>query len=231
MKNLCITLHLKTPLIPGKYPLNLDGLLYWAAYEGHKESDDAALEVLAKALDSENGVFKSSDLIYLQTPEGSIHQTTAVFPTTMQWREYKHPMAKRSIMELGGPYRSRLTSYSAISAQAVRFYAVGDADLIYYLLDSVLCIGRGNNQGHGEISEIVIEEIKQDLSWYRLDKRSGEVELQRCLPVVIAEKVDALASTIADLPVTTIRSKPPYTSGPDHIGYSTTFKREVLRFL
>lgn len=231
MKNLCITLHLKTPLIPGKYPLNLDGLLYWAAYEGHKESEDAALEVLEKSLDSEGGVFKSSDLIYLQTPEGSIYKTTAWFSTSMQWREYKHPMAKRSVMELGGPYRSRLTSYSAISAKAVRFYAVGDADLIYYLLDSVLCIGRGNNQGHGEIGEIVVEEIEQDLSWCRFDKKSGEVELQRCLPAVIAESVEALASTIASLPVTTIRSKPPYTNSPDHIGYSTTFKREVLRFL
>lgn len=230
MKNLSITLHLQSPLIPGKYPLNLDGLLYWAAYEGHKESDTAAQEVLLKALDSEGGVFKSSDMIYLQTPQGAINQTEAVFPTTMKWREFKYPLGKKSIMELGGPYRSRLTSYTAIEVEAVRFYAVGDANLIHYLLDSAGFIGRGNNQGHGEIVEIVIEEVDHDMSWYVLDDNDGAV-LQRCLPTSVTQDIDVLASTLAKLPISTIRTKPPYTTSADCLGYSTTFKREVLTFI
>ena len=230
MKNLCITLHLNTPLIPGKYPLNLDGLLYWSAYEGHKEDDAAAQLVLLKALDSKDGIFKSSDMIYLQTPEAVITQSQAVFSTTMNWREFKYPMNKMSVMELGGPYRSRLTTYSSVSVQAVRFYAVGDAKLIRFLIESAGFIGRGNNQGHGEITEIAIEEIDQDLSWYAVDA-NGDTVLNRCLPAHVIAQNEHLNEQFSSVPTSVVRVSPPYPTSADQVGYTTTAKREVLSFI
>lgn len=230
MKNLCITLHLKVPLIPGKYPLNLDGLLYWAAYEGSNEDDDAAQAILLKALAQEQGVFKASDMIYLQTPEVAITQKEAVFSTSMNWKEFKYPTNRTAIMELGGPYRARLTTYASIDVVAVRFYAKGDAELIGYLIETAGFIGRGNNQGHGEISEIVIEEVDSDLSWYRING-SNTVELHRCLPATVVDSINEIKEDFELLALSSIRVKPPYTTSPNVLGYSTAFRREVLTII
>lgn len=227
MKNLCITLYISTPIIPGKYPLNLDGLLYWAAFEGHGEDEEKAMSVVHSALDSEQGIFKSSDMIYLHTPQEGITQNEAVFSTNFNWREYPYPSKKKSIVELGGPYRSRLTTYSSIGCQAVRFYAVGEPKLIEFLIDSAAFVGRGNNQGHGEITEIVIEEINEDLSWYRADDE-GALTLQRCLPVDVAETIAELEDFLDVDDQLVIRTKPPYTTSPEQLGYSTSFSREIL---
>lgn len=228
MKNLCITLHIKTPIIPGKYPLNLDGLLYWAAFEGCGEDEQKALEIVDRALESDLGVYKSSDMIYLHTPQQGLTQGEAVFSTNFDWREYQHPTKRKSVMELGGPYRARLTTYASISCQAVRFYAVGDADLIRFLIDSAGFIGRGNNQGHGEISEILIDEIGDDWSWHKSEDNSTVVMLQRSLPVNVSEGIDALKGVLNPADQTLIRTKPPYTTSKEELGYSTSFKREVL---
>lgn len=227
MKNLCITLHIKTPIIPGKYPLNLDGLLYWAAFEGCDEDKQKAFDIVDRALDANLGVYKSSDMIYLHTPQHALTQGEAVFSTNFDWREYQHPTKRKSVMELGGPYRSRLTTYASINCQAVRFYAVGDPDVIRFLIDSAGFIGRGNNQGHGEISEIVIEEIDKDLSWYKTED-DNSVSLQRSLPVKVAETLSSLKGFLSPDDQTLIRTKPPYTTSKEDLGYSTSFKREVL---
>lgn len=230
MKNLCITVHVVTPIITGKYPLNLDGLLYWAAYEGSNEDEARALEIVERALDSKQGVFASSDMIFIQTPSNGITQKEATFTTNFKWREYPYESKKKSIMESGGPYRARLTTYNAVGCSAVRFYARGNADLIRFLVESAGFIGRGNNQGHGEISEIVIDEIEQDLSWFRTSS-DGKPLLQRCLPVEIAEGIDELARSLGNHDQTLIKCRPPYTKTQEKIGYSTDFLRETLSTL
>lgn len=230
MKNLCITLRLQTALIPGKYPLNLDGLLYWAAYEGSHDDEVKALEIVNKALASKDGVFCSSDMIYLQTLQGAITQGEAVFSTNFNWEEYKHPLNRKSIMELGGPYRSRLTTYKSINVEAVRFYAVGNPDLIRFLIESAGFIGRGNNQGHGEITEITFEEIEQDMSWYAINK-DGSVQLNRCLPAALCQNIAKLNEALDPSDQTILRTAPPYISSPEVLGYSTYFKREVVTSL
>lgn len=230
MKNLCITLHIKTPIITGKYPLNLDGLLYWSAYEGSAENEVKALEIVNRALASDQGVFKSSDMIFIQTPQHSITQQEAAFSTNFNWREHRFPTKKKSILELGGPYRARLTTYDAIGCCAVRFYAVGDADIIRFLIESAGFIGRGNNQGWGEIGEIVIEEIAQDNSWYQVSN-DNKPQLQRCLPVAVAESIDVLETVFTRDDQTLIKSKPPYTKTKETLGYSTSFNREFLTSL
>lgn len=231
MKKLSITLHLKVPVIPGKYPINLDSLLYWSAYEGSDENEDVAQEILARALDKAEGVYKSSDMIYLQTPERSISQSEAVFMTSMNWKEFRYKTSKTSIMELGGPYRSRLTTYLSIDAAAVRFYAVGNPDLIEFLISSASCIGRGNNQGHGEIAEIVINEIDEDLSWYA--DNAGVITLNRCLPTHVIKATSKLSDFLQqvsqdNMVESAVKSAPPYTTSKADLGYSTFFKREVL---
>lgn len=227
MKNLCITLHIKTPIIPGKYPLNLDGLLYWSAYEGSNEDSQRAIDILNLALASDQGVYKSSDMSYVHTPQHGLTQQEAAFSTNFNWREHKHPIGKTSIMEGGGPYRARLTKYISIGTQAVRFYAVGDEDLIRFLIDSAGFVGRGNNQGHGEISEIVIEEIEQDYSWFRVTEDKSVV-LERCLPANVADNIDDLKPYLKNQNLLLVRTAPPYTSSKEHEGYSTSFKREVV---
>lgn len=227
MKNLCITLHIKTPIIPGKYPLNLDGLLYWSAFEGNGEDQEKALNILNRALASEHGVYKSSDMSYVHTPQNGLSQQEVSFSTNFNWREYQHSLNKKSIMEGGGPYRARLTKYTAISSQAVRFYAVGDKDLIHFLIDSAGFIGRGNNQGHGEISEIVIEETDKDYSWFR-EADDNLVILERCLPANVADNIDDLKPYLKNQNLLLVRTAPPYTSSKEHEGYSTSFKREVV---
>ena len=228
MKNLCITLHIKTPIIPGKYPLNLDGLLYWAAFEDCGEDEQEALKIVDRALGSALGVYKSSNMIYLHTPQQGLTQHEAVFSTNFNWREHPYPTKKKSIMELGGPYRSRLTTYDSIGCQAVRFYAVGEPDLIRFLIDSAGFVGRGNNQGHGEISDIIIDEIDNDWSWYKAEENNAIVTLQRSLPVHVAEQLDVLKNTLDPADQTLVRTKPPYTASKEDVGYSTLFRREVL---
>lgn len=227
MQNLCITLHIDTPIIMGKYPLNLDGLLYWSAYEGHQENESLALEVLSKALDSQEGVFKSSDLIFLQTNEYSITQKEAVFTTNFNWAEHSYPLKKKRIMEAGGPYRSRMTTYNAIGCLAVRFYARGHADLIRFLLETAGFVGRGNNQGYGEISQIVIDEIEEDLSWWRTNNE-GQVELQRCLPSELVKNIKVLGEALDKESEGLIKAHPPYTKTKETLGFSTKFKRDIL---
>lgn len=230
MKNLCITLHLQTALIPGKYPLNLDGLLYWAAYEGSHDDEQKALEIVSKALASKDGVFCSSDMIYLQTLQGGITQGEAVFSTNFKWSEHKYPLNRKSIMELGGPYRSRLTTYNSINVEAVRFYAVGNPDLIRFLIESAGFIGRGNNQGHGEIKEITFDELDQDLSWYVINE-DGSVQLNRCLPASLCDNIPELNEAMDKADQTLLRTAPPYITSPEVLGYSTNFRREVVTSL
>lgn len=226
MNNLKITIYLKTPLIPGKYPMNLDGLLYWSAFDGNHEDEALALDMVNRALASDKGVFKSSDLIYKHYQDTGISAQEAVFTTNFKWREFPLNLQKGSILETGGPYRARLTTYQSISCDAVGFYAVGDAKLIEFLIDSLGFIGRGNNQGHGEISEIVIEQIDEDLSWYQ--EKNGVLQLNRSLPLEVIESSEILRPLTKTMDTTLLRFKPPYTRSDEALGIMSEFKREIM---
>ena len=104
--------------------------------------------------------------------------------TRTHWEDWHFPRVekKATIITKSGGFRKRVTTHKGIKAGFVEFNAVGDADKIEYLLNSLGFIGLNNSQGFGEIQDIQISEIENDYSFF--DENN---ELARNLPVSMVE--------------------------------------------
>ncbi|EOZ8645471.1 hypothetical protein ACQWTT_001222 [Acinetobacter baumannii] len=214
MNNLKITLEILAPIEVPKFPIHLDGLLFWSIIDHTDFTEDQALAYLDTVLAKENGIYKSSALIYTKSLKCPLTACETNHPTTINWNEFSLPLAKKvgSIVTKAGYYRKKMTSRNSLSVGFVEFYAVGDSKRIKHLLELAGFIGLSNKQGFGEIGEIIIEEIENDYSFYLEDG-----SIARNLPVsMLPEGFNGMQQL---LPL-----KPPYRSAEKHLAAFPEFK-------
>lgn len=207
MKKLKITLEILAPIEVPKFPIHLDGLLFWSIIDHSEFSESQAIDYLDSILDKENGIYKTSALIYTRSLKHPLTACETNHPTTVNWNEFSLPLSKKvgTIVTKTGYYRKKMTSRNALSVAFVEFYAVGDANKIRHLLELAGFIGLSNKQGYGEIGEIIIEEIENDYSFFLKDG-----SIARNLPVsMLPEGFKGLKQ---QLPL-----KPPYRSAERHL--------------
>ena len=208
MKPLHISLQILSPVLLPKYPIHLDALLYAALKDNSDMDDESVLKIIDGVLDKQNGVYKSSAMRYLKSNHFPLLATQWSFATRTHWEDWEYsPNEKvKSVVTKGGPFRKRVTTYNALKAHAVDFFAVGNSKEIQYLLSCLGFIGLENNQGFGEIGEITITEIDEDFSF--IDDAG---ELARCLPIDMVP--EDIKNTVSQLNNSV---KPPYHS-PERI--------------
>ena len=209
MKPLEIQIATHTAIELGPHPLHLDGLLYWCIFN-HVQDQDQALSLLDTLLAKRDGIYCASALAFIRTPLQGVTAASNAYPTCIDWREWSLPTDKRSIMELGGPYRARLTKYQAWQSPAVVFHCVGDAKRIAQVLHAIPGIGTNSNHGSGEIRAFDIAHCAQDQSWF------CEGKLARILPAALAQ--DHMATVI------NTRARPPYTTSPEQECFVPDFR-------
>lgn len=186
MKRLKITIQIGSPILQPKYPINLDGLLYWAFKANSDLDDNAILAKIDTVLDKDpdSGIYKASSLRFVRSKDYPVEAIEWAMATRTHWEDWHFPRAekKATIITKSGGFRKRVTTHKGIKAGFVEFNAVGDADKIEYLLNSLGFIGLNNSQGFGEIQDIQISEIENDYSFF--DENN---ELARNLPVSMVE--------------------------------------------
>lgn len=204
MKPLHISLEILSPLLPPKYPIHLDALLYAALKDNSDKDDESILKIIDGILDKQNGVYKSSAMRFLKSNHFPLISTEWCFATRTHWEDWEFSQNEKAknVTTKGGGFRKRMTTYNAIHPHAVDFNAVGEPKDIYYLLSCLGFIGLNNSQGFGEIGNITITEIEEDFSF--IDE---EGELARCLPINMVP--EDIKNTVMQLKNSV---KPPYQS-------------------
>lgn len=178
MKNLHIVLELNTPIELPKYPISLDGLLYWAIVLNG--GDESLLDVV---LAKKDDIYLASALRFVRAPYLCFEAMETAHPICQNWPDFPFKTDKKAVCEKGGPYRRKMTSRLGILAKQIDFHAVGNAEKIEYLLKILGFIGLSNNQGFGEIVSVTATEIDDDYSWF-----DEQGELARVLPVKYVEQ-------------------------------------------
>ena len=181
-----IKLSLLTPFAMTA-PLTLDGLLSAAiANATGLEGEDTLPHM---PLEMEHGIFKGSSM-FVGTPryrhmpvsrvmslKGERDLSTAVFRPNG-----KHYVA---VDQKRGPHKANLSAYPGILADDVRFWGVGDAKQVEYLLSTFIPgIGKRASGGAGEISNVVMTETDADYSW-----RTASGAPARPLPLEVWELI------------------------------------------
>lgn len=204
MKSLHIVLEILSPIELPKYPIGLDGLLYWAVKDNSDATDEQVLEYLDQVLSKKDGIYQASSMRCIRNAEAPLIEKMISHPTRTHWSEWPFPLKdkKKQVTTKGGPHRRRMTSKNGISVGHVDFHAVGDAEKIHYMLDILGFIGTSNNQGFGEIGQIEITTIEDDFSFFDENKL-----LARVLPMSMMTGQRQYFQTINSF-------KPPYNSSP-----------------
>lgn len=175
MKSLQIVLKIRSTIEVPKFPVHLDGLLFWALYELGEDT-----EKLKEILKQTEGIYHASAMRYIRSPIMPITTAPVVNVTTSKWPDFPYPLFQKVVSANGliktkavsrivfktGPYRRKISVRNGVSVGEVEFHAVGDAKKIKWLLDSLGFIGLSNRKGYGEIEEIIINEIDEDHSWF-----------------------------------------------------------------
>lgn len=180
MKPISVLINLGSPIELPKNPIHLDALLYAAIEE--LGGDVAMLDdILAKS----DNIYHASAMQYIRSVVAPICAVSVAHPTVTKWADFTGDIKKKSISEKGGPFRKRMTKRNGILVGQVMFNAVGDADKITWLLNSLGFIGLSNRQGYGEIRSVQIAEDQQDFSWF-----DDTGALARVLPVTLMPNGD-----------------------------------------
>lgn len=182
-----MTLTLASPVV---MPFNttLDGLLSFAGEALTGKLDNELADEIPLARDAESGVFKASSIFLSQS---------AFYESLVKVRALKHwdldasmigPMRTKTgklartpypaIDKKRGDYGNKLSVLTTLRTPKAVCYGVGDIEKVQLWMECVIGLGRHAQQGQGEIINVQIEEIEEDLSWM-----SVKGEPQRPLPV------------------------------------------------
>lgn len=215
MTPLHITLEILAPIELPKYPIGLDGLLYWAIKNNSDSSDEQTLAYLDQILSKKDGVYQASSMRCIRSPELPLTQLEIAHPTRTHWVDWPFHVIekKKSVTVKGGPFRKRMTVKDGLTVGYVDFHAVGDAEKIHYCLYSLGFIGTSNNQGFGEIGQIDIQEVEHDYSFF--DEND---ELARVLPAALMEDKKSEYLQIVN------SFKPPYHTSPRQLCVIPNFR-------
>ncbi|WP_395009075.1 hypothetical protein [Undibacterium sp.] len=167
--NFRVKLNILTPFYLS-HTLTLDGLLAAAIYNKMGLLGADAIPYIP--LDSVSGIFKASSLAFekryrlmsfgrIMSLRGENDLSVNVFaPNRRGGKGYVFVDKKR------GQYKSNLQTYPGIFSREVFFWGVGDPDKVSHLIKNfILGIGKRCNAGAGEIADVEVTVIDEDLSW------------------------------------------------------------------
>lgn len=154
----CIEITMKTPIVPGKYPLHLDSLFYWFLSEFH-ENDDEILNILDTVILKQDDTYLCSALYFKQKPKyvrcGVTSKSDCMIENLMDLNAWNNS-------EIVG--ETKMASVQAIAARTAYFNATCNKERAEALLKKIHGIGRLTNTGYGEIESISFVELKRDQS-------------------------------------------------------------------
>lgn len=165
-----IVIELSSPIAFGRYPLQLDSLIYWALhdYTGDRE----------KSLEVMKSVLKKTDEVF--------HASQACAGSKFEIIELGRSRNNNLFVSLNAPVEmpsnqvnvslNTISAFNAFQIKSLEFYCVGNKELINSLLKQLNGIGCFSSSGYGQINAIKIHEISADYSFIK----SGE--LNKVLP-------------------------------------------------
>lgn len=170
MENLKITFKLRNGYVIGKYPIHFDGLLMYAK----------AVDELGVVAFTEKGREQELSPLPLAMYGGNkkVYHASIGFPTpapeyrqmyTKSWGsdvpEYINKNGATQNIQLGkGWGKSYKNNLYKRASKEIIFYAKGDKKEIERLLPYIQHIGPKGSQGQGEVYEVVVKKIKEDIS-------------------------------------------------------------------
>jgi hypothetical protein len=188
-------IELKTPMVPGRNPIRLDGLIWHCLLLEHGCPDKAQL-ALDEYLESTGRFYHASSAAFavvrqqaLLDVNGKAHEapikeligmdraTIGSMSKGDLYQGYFPPNSKRgsrytTITTEGGPYITRLTSYKAYWADGLVFHAVGKGKAVADLLQLYLAaVGVNANIGFGTIGRVVVRPTSEDYSLIGADNK------------------------------------------------------------
>lgn len=153
-----IKVKMVTPIVPGKFPLHLDSLVYWYLSNFY-ENDFEILEVLNTIIDKQDDTYLCSAMYFEQKPKfvksGIASKTDLMFSNLLDLdviNEY----------EIAG--ETKLAAVHAIESQNIFFNATCDREKIENVLNRINGIGRLTNSGFGEVHSVHFTELENDKS-------------------------------------------------------------------
>lgn len=208
-ENLEIKINLASPIVFGRFPLQLDSLIYWSL-ETFIENPKSTLEAMQSVLKCTDDIFHASQAL----PCGDYEKI--LIGRSRNNNLFNHLNAPVNMPET--PVKLNLNTISICTAfqlKAIKFYCVGHKELIVNLLNQLNGIGCYAASGFGQVKSIDATVISQDLSFI------NNGTLNRVLPVsfVIGQKLQAPANLVS----IRARYKPPYiNSKTEHCFIPTT---------
>lgn len=178
-----VELDLIAPVVDTSfYPLNFDGLMYWSI-ERLLDTNDIEEEldsVLAKTGD----VYRASQMLYVKSLEHPLSAEKKAFVTRTHWSEFDTELiqSKKSIKENEGVFKRKYSEVLQTGVKTVRFYMVADPTKVEFYIKSIIGVGRKANAGLGEIENVRITHVEEDLSWFY------QGNLNRIVPVSLISK-------------------------------------------
>lgn len=158
MKPYRIALAMRTPIVPGKYPLHLDSLFYWFLSE-FEDNDEDILNILDTVIDKQDGTYLCSALYFQQKPKYIRCGVTSKSDTMIENLIDMQAWTNESVTG-----ETKMASVFAISAKTAYFNATCDKEKTEALLKKIQGLGRLTNAGFGEIVSIDFEELGRDES-------------------------------------------------------------------
>lgn len=195
-KNLEVQIELKSPVVFGRYPLQLDSLIYWSL-ESYLGNNDKTLEAMKSVLKKTDDVFHASQAITddpIETIGIGRSRNNNLFNSLTASVIMPEKPANLNL--------NTISIYKGFQIKHIKFYCVGHKDLIQNLLSQLNGIGCFSSSGYGQISSIDIKEIEEDWSFIK----SGQ--LNKILPQTFVQKhgIEVPANSL----VLRIRYAPPY---------------------
>lgn len=195
-ENLEIKVYLASPVVFGRFPLHLDSLIYWSL-DCFINNTKSTIEAMGSVLKCTDDVFHASQAI----PCGEYEKIT--LGRTRNNNLFNHLNAPVKMPEKPVKMNPNTISIcSAFQIRAIKFYCVGQKDLILNLMNQLNGIGCFASSGFGQIKNIEATVIDEDCSF------ALNGNLNRVLPLSFITKNQLHISI--DQPSIRARYKPPY---------------------
>lgn len=177
-----LKIELKSPIIPGDRPTNLDALLA-AAIDRRFNDWDRTEEELKRLLKMTGSVYHASAMKFGVTIKESLINKKLTLIKSMKdekdlgpphyWPDGKETGQYKSVLIEGGFSKISLHHFKALKSPFVIFYGYGDPERIsQYLEFCLIGLGmHGNRHGAGNIGNIHYEVIDSDFSLLDKNKK------------------------------------------------------------
>ena len=153
-----IALAMRTPIVPGKFPLHLDSLFYWFLSE-FMDNDDEILDILDTVLEKQDDTYLCSAMYFQDKPKyiscGVMSKSDTMIDNLIDMQAWTDDKV------IG---ETKMASVHAIAAKTAFFNATCDKEKAEALLKKIHGVGRLTNTGFGEIASISFVQLNRDLS-------------------------------------------------------------------